>query len=338
VKTQGVAGKKGISIPVVGVVFFVAIGAGYIAGDAFPIGTHKSTDTTDQVATIHQVRRQDFEFARPLLLADVRTQDVRLNSIKDAIGGYVESRKQSGALINASVYLRVLNTGAWFSVNGNESYSPGSLLKVALLIEYLRESERDPSLFSKAVRFDKKHDLARRATIVEKELEPGKNYTVEELLQYMIKYSDNEATVLLNSLLPNLDQIYADLDLPRLEKGASDYFLTSEQYGKFFRVLYNATYLTAPHSDYALRLLSESAFKDGLTKSLPPTLKVPRKFGEREINGEKQFHEFGIVYLNGSPYLIGVMTKGKDMNDLETSVSDISTIVYNTLGKSTPAL
>jgi beta-lactamase class A len=338
VKNQGVGGKKGISVPVVGIVFFVAISVGYIAGDAFPFGVKKGMDSTAAIATIHQVRRQDYEFARPLLLADVRTQDMRLNTIKDAVNGYIESRRQSGALLTASAYIRVLNTGAWFSVNGSEQYSPGSLLKVALLIEYLRESERDPSLFSKVVRFEKNHILGRTATIVDKQLIPGKSYTVDELLQYMIKYSDNEATVLLNNMLPNLDQVYTDLDLPRLEKGAADYFVTPEQYGKFFRVLYNATYLTAPHSDYALRLLSQSVFRDGLVKSLPSTLKVPRKFGEREFDGEKQFHEFGIVYLGNSPYLIGVMTKGKDMNDLETSVADISAIVYNALSKNTPVL
>jgi hypothetical protein len=46
-------------------------------------------------------------------------------------------------------------------------------------------------------------------------------------------------------------------------------------------------------------------------------------------NGEQveEFHDCGIVY-SGTPYLLCVMTKGKNYNDLQEAIRKISALTY----------
>src|SRR6185295_18381478 len=99
--------------------------------------------------------------------------------------------------------------------------------------------------------------------------------------------------------------------------------------GKLFRVLYNSTYLTSANSEYALSLLSQSSFKDGLVKELPPGVTVAHKFGEGGGPEENQLSDAGIVYDGSTPYLIVVMTRGKQLTELSQSISEISKQVYD---------
>jgi hypothetical protein len=46
---------------------------------------------------------------------------------------------------------------------------------------------------------------------------------------------------------------------------------------------------------------------------------------------QTEFHEFGIVYLKNRPYLLGVMTRGHQSDQLQAMVSDISKIVFDEL-------
>lgn len=321
--------KHGIPWPVTLILIPLAVGMGYFVHRSGGADKNPHLESTDAIC---QLRQQNYEFARPLLLANSSLEDPRLAPLKASISAYIDSRIHEGVLQTAAVYVRVLNKGACFSVNEHERFSPGSLLKVPLMIHLFKESERNPSLLKKAILFDGHHDPRRLPSILGEQLVAGRSYTASDLLRRMIVHSDNDATVLLYAQLHNSDDaVYADLNLAKPDPNGSDYFVTAEEYSRFFRVLFNATYLTAPLSDEALRIMAQSSFRGGMMKPLPDGVRVPRKFGERETAGVKQFHEFGIVYLGNEPYLLGVMTRGRDMNELEDVVSDLSEIVYKTL-------
>lgn len=98
------------------------------------------------------------------------------------------------------------------------------------------------------------------------------------------------------------------------------------------RILYNGTYLMNGNDDYALSLLVQRNFNEGIVKQLPTDIKVARKFGEwGDANDptNHQLHESGIVYIENNPYLLTVMTKGPAVQPLAHVISDISNIVYN---------
>ena len=93
--------------------------------------------------------------------------------------------------------------------------------------------------------------------------------------------------------------------------------------------LYDGSYLTIAASEYATSLLAQCNFKDGLLKELPSNIKIAHKFGESGTAEMKELHETGIIYLGANAYLITVMTRGKDIQKLSETISDISKIAYN---------
>ena len=86
-------------------------------------------------------------------------------------------------------------------------------------------------------------------------------------------------------------------------------------------------------SEKALKILNNAILENSrLVAGLPSDVKISHKFGEREAkeNGVtiQQLHDCGIVYYPKYPYLICIMTKGKDFNKLSGVIADISKIVY----------
>jgi hypothetical protein len=63
-------------------------------------------------------------------------------------------------------------------------------------------------------------------------------------------------------------------------------------------------------------------------KGLPANCIVAHKFGEGGLDNAPNFSESGIIYCGNTPYLVTIMTKGKDMKMLPLVVSDISKKVY----------
>ncbi|MEO8146176.1 MAG: serine hydrolase [Bacteroidia bacterium] len=284
---------------------------------------------------VHVIRQNDYELIKPLLLGDLGDEDVSLFPLKEEIKKYVDQQKSAGIITSASVYLRKLNNGYWISVNEGEEYSPGSLMKVPTMITYLKDAERNPELLNKEILFKKHFGGIPEQTLTGKTLVEGKTYTVKELIYYMIVYSDNDAAALLNQNVnfATMQKLFADIQLPVPNSGQPDYLVNSSDYSRFFRILYNGSYLNWDMSQYALNLLTQSAFKSGLVKDIDLNVKVAHKFGERNNNGEQQLHEFGIVYLDNSPYLIGVMTKGADHTLLPNVISGVSDIIYTGMKK-----
>lgn len=81
-----------------------------------------------------------------------------------------------------------------------------------------------------------------------------------------------------------------------------------------------------------LSLLSQSAFPQGLEAGVPQDLPVAHKFGEYDDGkGGKQLNDCGIIYKPHKPYLLCVMTEGKDLDALAKVISTISNKVYTTL-------
>jgi hypothetical protein len=110
-----------------------------------------------------------------------------------------------------------------------------------------------------------------------------------------------------------------------------DEFLSVQTYESFFRILYNASYLSRNASNWALDILSKSEFETGLIAGVPQTIKVSHKFGEKSDarDGTVQLHDCGIVYYPNKPYLLCVMTKGPNIQLLDNVIAEISRITFS---------
>jgi beta-lactamase class A len=278
--------------------------------------------------------QKGYALIKPILWAKPIRESQIFAPLKAQILNLMEKDERQGKLATASVYLYSFSDGEWTCINPNESFNPGSLIKVPLLITYLKEAEKDPKLLDKKILCENFGYIPTQ-TYETNTINPGHTYTVRELLHYMIAYSDNNATNLLNK---NMDvnsfrKTFTDLKIPEPDLHDYDYIINAKRYSRFFMVLYNATYLSRASSEYALKLLTECDFKDGLVKGIPGNVPIAHKFGEwgnKKIH-LAELHESGIIYLNDRHYLVTVMTRGTNTKDLGEEVSKISQLAYDAL-------
>lgn len=283
--------------------------------------------------TINSVRQNstEFQYINPLLFIDNSNENFfEYRDLESQIKKYIESSIDNNDANKISVYFRDLNSSHWGGVNENELYAPSSMLKVAVLVSYLKLAEKNPEILNGRINYKYREEYKE---YYKPNRLPDGNYSVLEMLQQMTIESDNTAMSALVAL--HADQIvklYSDLKLPDIIESDTD-FMSTEDYSYIFRTLYNATYLRKGYSEQALKLLTFTKFNNGIVSGVSSTTRVAHKFGEHTVtyNGfvsERQLHDCGIIYYPEKPYLLCVMTKGKDFSKLEKSISDISSMVY----------
>ena len=305
----------------------------------FFIASHFGTDKNKPDVEIHakntncsyNIKRWGgFGYIGPIMFVDNECESERLASVKQQISTLIENYKHEGTLNSASVYLKDYATNDWTVINESETFKPGSLLKIPELITVLKMNELKSGFLDKELLYEHSYALDKDPKYLSKSIQLGQKYTVKELLTYMIAYSDNCATSL---LMANIDvklfkKVFTDLGLKSPDMTASDYPITSKEYSYFMRILFNASYLNIQDSEYATELLSKCNFKEGIVSSMPSTIKIAHKFGEAGDPLEKQLHETAIIYLSERPYLITIMTKGKDLSKLPLVLRQISSTAY----------
>lgn len=322
-----------LNLPLYLVVLLVC---GAFAGGKYILTPSKpATPDVNQLAvscpgTMDQIRIKDYEFTHPLILTDVPNQSDALRGIQSQITEYINQAKSNQKADDISVYFRKLDNGAWFAINPNATYNPASMIKIAYLITYMKMAEINPAVLNAKIFFAQHFSQGNNQNIKDFQLKEGVHYTIKELLTAMIKHSDNDATLLLSQNMNTTiyNNLFKDLNIP-IPNPVTEYFISVNDYCKFYRILYSSTYTRPEYSEFALKLLTMSTFEDGIKKGIDPNVVVAHKFGERIIGNKAQLHEFGIVFYNNQPYLVGVMTTGNSLTQLSSIVGDISKIAFD---------
>ena len=295
----------------------------------FKIG-EKNIKNPDLKSEKHQ---EGYKYVSPLLeCTGSNVLNYNHNNIKIKLEDLAKEKIREKQAQNISIYFRDLNNGPWLSINGEEKFSPASLLKVPLMIAYFKLAENNPSLLNKKIKVTEEYKNTITQNIPPAQiLEVNKEYSVEDLIERMIKYSDNLAA---NVLLTNIDEeelekIYHDLGVEIPKIGQEENFMSIIDYSTFFRILYNSSYLNTSMSEKALSIMANSDFTMGIKRKLPAGTVVSHKFGERVFNGQNQLHDCGIVYLGKKNYLICIMTRGNDFTLMEDTIADLSRLVFD---------
>lgn len=114
-----------------------------------------------------------FHYIKPILYVERRRESIKYSSLKTNINALIEKYKIDGSLYTASVYLRDLKNGDWMELNPTDSFQPGSLLKVCILITFLRMNEHDPNILNSFVIYDKLDNINIKQNIISKTITPG---------------------------------------------------------------------------------------------------------------------------------------------------------------------
>ena len=193
--------------------------------------------TTTNQNIIKEVRNNfNYKYINPLLECETSTisQDKNLASLKKEIQFIINQQISSGNISFASIYYRDLNNGPWLGINEKEYFSPASLIKVPVLMAYLKETEKDHDFLDKKIINNRDFDYSQQNITPTQTIEKDKEYTIGDLLERMIIYSDNAAYEL---LLDNIDNtkifnVYKDLDvdISRAQKDPNGNIITVKDY------------------------------------------------------------------------------------------------------------
>ncbi len=318
------------------------IGIGFIIGHK----TKNNSDGQNDSKNSNNLRLSGYKFVKPLLICDnnPESEPTKLYSFENNLTNQINEAISNNKISAVSVYYRDFTSGDQININSDEKFFPASLNKVPFMIALLKASEADPGLLQKTIDIDLESN-----TNAGEEIQPmvvaesGKTYTVEELMQMMIKYSDNNSLYKLTEKLDKkyFDNIYKDFNNPYPQnQNEEPNFLTAYQFAYFLRTLYSATYLNPKLSEKALELMSKAEYKNALVAGVPDGITVAHKFGlstiydsNKNIMG-RQLHDCGIIYGPKKTYLLCVMTESKaSLSDNEEVIKNISKIVYSESNK-----
>lgn len=286
--------------------------------------------------TEHRVYATGYRLTRPLLdveLPEGYTINHQPLPLKSKVDVFVSQMTDGQRVSSISVYYRDLADGPWFGINENKEFNPASMMKVPVMIAWLKRAEKDPKVLKQTYVYDGAVDMS--AIQVHRPLYTlvkGRSYSVETLLEFMMSYSDNNAASLLYANLAEneLDMVLDGMDISNHPDNESNH-ITVHGYSGFFRILYNASFLNRNMSEKALQLLSREDFPEGIGAGVPKGVVVAAKYGEHldeNRSDGKQLHEFGIVYHPNRAYILGIMTQGNDFTRQSKAIRDISALVY----------
>ena len=312
--------------------------ASFLVGSLFPINSNRKTPST----TTLPAESKKLLYINPLLVVqDFRNQNTaELKNLEELIATTVSDLNKYDNSYLESIFFQDLTNSKQISYNANEYFSPASLMKVPIMIALLKMSEEKPEIMVPKITFlenreaiyTKRKASERNNTILAK----GISYSIFQLMEIMISESDNEATILLLDYLNSINSNYLDkvqrdlgLEIPDSVVYTED-FITVKKYSSFFRTLYNASYLNDDHSELALAILKQSGYGFGIRQAIPVNVEIAHKYGHKLIREDfHELHHFAVVYHPKKPFILGVMTKGKDLEKLKTLIASITKVVYN---------
>jgi beta-lactamase class A len=162
----------------------------------------------------------------------------------------------------------------------------------------------------------------------------GYTLTIKELLEYLIKESDNTALrVLQTNFLTTEDILESRLAMGLPIDGDHISYLGPKQYSNILRALYYSAYLRRTFSELALSIMSETDYNTQIPAGVPKDIPVSHKVGYLYSDGINHYHDCGIIYHPQKPYILCIMSTGADEFEADRVMSKISSIVYKNVDK-----
>lgn len=229
-----------------------------------------------------------------------------------------------------SVAYSDIETGFSVMINPDNHYYSASLIKAPYILHIYELALENKANTSDIVVFEEQ--FRRNGTGVIKDMEPGKEFTIEELIGLSIKRSDNTAFAMLKNVFPENEFV------GYMNSIGVDYYCNSgnmicaESAIDISREIYNFIEEGNPYSQNLYEYM---------TSTLHPMIyagensEIARKYGWYA----GYFHDMAIIY-DERPYTLAILTNFEDLEIGETEYQlfkDISALFYNYSGKLSPS-
>ncbi len=242
--------------------------------------------------------------------------------LKPLIMGDIEKYNATG---DVGVFIQDIKTGTWMGIDEKEGFAPASLMKIPIMMAILKKVENNEMELTDVLTVTKEDFDTLYGDLYKRKI--GEKINVQELLEYMITYSDNTAKNMLMRQVSmfEIDTVFKHIGVvnPYL-KTEDNQTVSPRDYTRLFKSLYYTTFLAPIYSEMALDLTIDTQEEDLLPKEIPPEVQVAHKFGVN--NG--LLHDCGIVYHPENPYFICIMTKDLDLDKSMALIPRISKETY----------
>jgi beta-lactamase class A len=213
------------------------------------------------------------------------------------------------------IYVKDLSSGQTFAVNADTIFPQASSIKIPILIELMRQAQTGKLNLSDRVEI-RRAGLVDGSGVLQFFSDGGSALSLRNLAVLMVVLSDNSAANLLidragmdnvNSLLDSLGLHQTRLmrkmmDIPA-ERAERENHSTPREMATLVELLNVGKILDPEHTKMALEIL-EYPKDSPLRAGVPDNITVAEKPGS--MNGAQC--DTGIVFLEGRPYAISVMT------------------------------
>ena len=244
-----------------------------------------------------------------------------------------EEIQAHGSSENFAVFVQDAKTGAWMGRNEKMGFAPASLMKIPIMLAILKKVDRkeislDDTLIIREEFIDYAYGNAR-------ERKAGDRVSIRDLLEGMIRYSDNTAKNALKSELTvyELDEVFQHVGIPNpytseTEEGEK---VSVRAYIRLFKALYYSTFLSEDLSTLGLNLTTNTQVENLISEGVPVDIEVAHKFGiyDDQVSEKKLLHDCGIVYHKENPYFICIMTKNTDIVMSADFIQKVSKHTYD---------
>lgn len=241
------------------------------------------------------------------------------------------------------IYVKDLTSGQTFSVNADTIFPQASSIKIPILIELMRQAQAGSLNLSD--RFEiRRAGLVGGSGVLQFFSDGGSVVSLRDLTVLMVILSDNSATNLLidrvsmgnvNSMLDGLGLHQTQLSRKMIdiaaEKADRENHSTPREMGELVEMLSAGKLLDKDHTKMALEIL-EYPKESPLRAGVPESITVAEKPGS--LNGAQC--DTGIVFLEGRPYVISVMTTYNSA-DGDAAITGVSRHVFSYFDRLTHA-
>ncbi len=305
-------------------------GIGFIIARNIPVPVSQQTTYTEpkENCPTNELRLGNaggYKFINPLLECDSYqpSQLTSVASLQKRLSDSVQQFVKLGMADTVAVYYRDLNFGPWIGVNEQAKFLPADMLSVPVAIAVFKKAENNAGFLNKQVKYVVNEGVDQGDSAA---LSNGSQYTILQITEQMVSHNNDAAKDALEKELGDdfIAQVMKDIGVNTTTGMA----VSAKDYSGFFRLLYNATYLSRSNSELLLAMLHRNKYNQGIGAGFPTEIALANMHSEHSLGKRVMVHECGVVFVPHSAYLLCVMSIGKDKAQLSTIVKQLSSLVY----------